>query len=51
MRFVSPKRETAPNLVLIEMVKNGGSELILLDPMWIYDGKGQYTQDVLKAYK
>jgi tRNA1Val (adenine37-N6)-methyltransferase len=51
MRFVSPKRETAPNLVLIEMVKNGGSELRLLDPMWIYDGKGQYTQDVLKAYK
>lgn len=48
--FVSPKRDAAANLILVHMVKGGGRELRLLDPVWVYDSEGRYTTEILKAY-
>ena len=32
-------------------VKGGGNELKLMEPLAVYDGKGNYTQELLKAYE
>lgn len=51
MRFVSPNKNTAPNILLIHFVKGGGNELRVLDPLYVYETEGGYTEDLLKAYK
>lgn len=51
MRFVSPNKNTAPNILLIHFVKGGGNELRVFDPLFVYEPEGGYTQDLLKAYK
>lgn len=51
MRFVSPKPGAAPNLLLVHMVKGGGNELKLLDPISVYTDDGRYTDEILKAYE
>ena len=51
MRFVSPTKESVPNILLIHFVKGGGNELKLMEPLAVYDGKGNYTQELLKAYE
>ena len=49
--FVSPKKDTAPNMLLIHMVKGGGSELKILENLYVYDDNGKYTPEILKAYE
>lgn len=51
LQFISPKRDSAANLILVHMVKDGGRELRLLNPLWVYDERGQYTREVLSAYE
>ncbi len=51
MRFVSPNRESAPNILLIHFVKGGGNELKLMEPLAVYDDKGNYTKELLMAYE
>lgn len=49
--FISPRRDTAPNLLLIHMIKDGGRELKLLEPICVYDEEGGFTPQVLAAYR
>ncbi|MBQ9960679.1 MAG: tRNA1(Val) (adenine(37)-N6)-methyltransferase [Firmicutes bacterium] len=51
MRFVSPNRDSAPNILLIHFIKGGGKELRFLDPLYVYEVDGGYTEELLKAYK
>lgn len=51
MRFVSPKVDKAANILLLHCVKNGGSELKVLDPLYIYNEDGTYTQEILDIYE
>lgn len=51
MRLVSPRKDAAPNMLLARMVKGGGRELRVLDNLWVYDGEGKYTPEILKAYE
>lgn len=51
IRFVSPNKKTAPNILLIHFVKGGGKELRFLDPLYVYEESGGYTEDLLEAYK
>ncbi len=51
MRFVSPRRDRAPNLLLIECRKNGGAELRMMEPLAVYNEEGGYTEEILKIYR
>lgn len=47
---VHPKASKAPSIVLIEYIKNGGNELIFLDPIIEYNEDGTYTEQIIKIY-
>ncbi len=51
LQFVSPNRESKPNILLVHMVKGGGRETKMLPPLYVYDMDGNYTPDLLDAYK
>lgn len=48
--FVSPNVRKAPNIVLVHCVKDGGRELKILDPLFVYDEDGNYTEELRKCY-
>lgn len=50
LRFVSPNVRKAPNIVLVHCVKDGGRELKILDPLFVYDEDGNYTEELRKCY-
>ncbi len=50
IRFVQPKKDKAPNEVLIKAVKHGGKFLKVLEPIIIYNDDGTYTKEILKIY-
>ena len=50
IRMVHPNIESAPNLLLINGVKNGKSFLKMEKPLFIYDENNNYTLDILKIY-
>ncbi len=51
MCFVSPKRDGVPNILLVHMVKGGGKELKFLPQLAVYDEEGNYTEELLEAYR
>ncbi|QOX65575.1 tRNA1(Val) (adenine(37)-N6)-methyltransferase [Anoxybacterium hadale] len=51
LMFVSPNRTAAPNILLLHCVKNGRPELKFLDPLFVYDEEGNYTEEILKRYE
>ena len=50
VRFIQPKIDRSPNLVLIKSIKNAGENLKIDKPLVIYDSEGKYTDEVLKIY-
>lgn len=50
MRLVYPGVQKAANLLLIEGVKNGKSDLKLLPNLYVYDENGNYTDEIDKIY-
>ncbi len=48
IQFVYPKKGKNSNIVLIEFVKNGKEGIKLLEPLYIYDESGNYTEKVQK---
>ena len=46
LRFVHPSVFKAPNLLLVEGVRCGGKELKLLDPLYVYNEDGTYTEEI-----
>lgn len=50
IRFVYPKRGKAPNLVLIEAVKDGNKELRFFEPLIVYNEDGTYTDEIYEIY-
>ena len=51
LQFVSPNREGKPNIRLVHMVKGGGREAKMLPPLFVYDMEGNYTTELLEAYR
>jgi tRNA1Val (adenine37-N6)-methyltransferase len=49
LRFVHPKKEESANLFLVELIKEGGIEVIVEKPLYIYDND-QYTDEVESYY-
>ena len=50
IRFVQPKIDKKPNLLLIEGVKDGKSDLKFYNPLIVYNEDGSYTDEINKIY-
>lgn len=50
IRFVHPYPDKKPNLLLIEGLKYGKPFLKFMDPLYVYDGKGNYTKEIDDIY-
>jgi len=50
MRLVFSNESSQANLVLIKAVKNGNAFLRIHKPLYVYQKKGEYTEEILKIY-
>lgn len=50
IRFVHPKENKEPNLVLIKATKNANPFLKIEKPLYVYKENGEYTEEILKIY-
>jgi tRNA1Val (adenine37-N6)-methyltransferase len=50
LRFVYPYKGKASNLILIEGIKDGKPNLKLINPLYIYDEDGKYSEEIDKIY-
>lgn len=50
IKFIYPKRDRAPNLILIKAIKNAKEFLKIESPLFVYDENNQYTDEILKIY-
>lgn len=51
IRFVHPFPYKKPNLFLIRGVKGGNVELKVMDPLYVYDAQGRYSDEIKKIYE
>lgn len=52
LRFVSPDKNTAPNILLVHCVKNGNPELKMLEPLYVYEeDHSDYTEEIITIYE
>ena len=47
---VAPRKGKDPNLVLVRFLKNGGSELDLREPLYVYEGS-DYSPSIMALYE
>jgi len=50
IRFVHPSIGKRPNLLLIEGARGGKKELKFMDPLYIHDSNGEYTEEIHRIY-
>lgn len=50
LRFIHPAPYKKPNLVLVKAVRGGKTQLNMLEPLYIYDGKGRYSEEINRIY-
>lgn len=50
MRMVYPHADKPANMVLIEAVKGGRSQLKVEKPLIVYNADGSYTGELLEMY-
>lgn len=50
LRLVCPSPYKAPNLVLVEGMLDGGEELKMLPPLYIYSSDGVYSKEINQIY-
>lgn len=51
LQMVSPKEGKPANIVLVQMVKGGGSELTILPELHVYTEEGEYTEELRARYR
>lgn len=49
--MVHPSSGKKANIVLVEGVKNGGRDLKLEDPIYVYDNNGNYSEKINQIYR
>lgn len=50
LMFVHPNKNKKPNLLLVKCIKAAKPELKLLDPLYVYNEDGSYTDEIYKIY-
>ncbi len=51
IRLVANKAADKPKMVLVRMIKGGGRNLTILEPLIIHKDDGSYTDEILKIYE
>lgn len=51
LRLVHPREGEPPNIVLVHCSKNGGVELKILPPLFVYDAGVNYTDEIQHIYE
>ena len=51
IQFIHPKKNKAPNGLLVKAVKYGGEFLKIREPLIIYNDNGAYTDEILEIYE
>ncbi|MDR0879600.1 MAG: tRNA1(Val) (adenine(37)-N6)-methyltransferase [Clostridioides sp.] len=51
IRFVHPRPDKAPNLILVEYAKDGRPDLKILDPLYVYGSDSDYSDEIKAMYK
>ena len=51
LRFVQPREGEAANLVLVAATLGGARETVVLPPLTVYDGRGEYAAEVAAVYE
>lgn len=49
--MVHPSKGKKANIVLVEGSKNGGRDLKMMEPIYVYDDNGNYTETINKIYR
>jgi tRNA1(Val) A37 N6-methylase TrmN6 len=50
IRFVHSNPGRRPHLLLIEGTRGGNPELRFMNPLYIYDAQGEYTEEIYRIY-
>lgn len=50
IQFISTNVDKKPHLFIIELVKNGNSNLFVEDNLYIYEKNGDYTDKIKEIY-
>jgi tRNA1(Val) A37 N6-methylase TrmN6 len=50
MQFVHPYPSKKPNILLIRGVKGGGKDLKVMDPLYVYNCDGKYSDEINRIY-
>ncbi len=50
IRFIHPSAGKRPNLLLVEGARGGNVELKFMDPLYIYDESGNFTEEIQRIY-
>ena len=50
IQLIHPRSGKAPNLVLVEFMKDGRPELKIEDPLYVYGEDGNYTDEIKAIY-
>ncbi len=50
LRFIHPNKDKKPNILLIQCIKYGGVELKFMDPLYVYNQDGSYTEEIHRIY-
>ncbi len=50
IQFVHPKMGKRPNILLLHCTKYGKKELKFMDPLYVYNEDGTYTEEILEIY-
>lgn len=51
LRFVHPRPGAAPNMILVEALRDGGKYLKVEKPLYIYEEGNKYSKEVLDIYQ
>lgn len=50
IQYIYPKKGKEANILLVEGKKNGNEGLKVLEPLYVYDEKGNYTSEVMQYF-
>ena len=50
IKFVHPKKDKAPNLILVKGIKNAKPFLKIEEPLYVYNEKEEYSEEIMKIY-
>ena len=51
MRMIRPDADSAPSMVLVHMVRDGGSQLDIAGDLCIRDSFGEYSREIMEIYE